>query len=783
MYKFLRVLLFASLYLSLAARAQPLPARTAQDYARAEHFLGYNTQPLVDRSMDPPTWLSGDRFWYRVLTPQGSEFMLVDPARKTKTAAFDPVKLAAALSTASGQRYEAARLPFRTFSFSPDEQRVLFSAGGKNWHYAVASGQVSADPLPARSSSTTASAPTEVASPDGRRVAFLRDYNLWVRDTQTQAETPLTMDGRKDYGYATDNAGYATTDKPVLLWSPDSRKIATFRQDQRAVGDMYLVTTNVGRPTLKAWKYPLMGDPDVLRLERVILEVDQPKVIKLQLPPDARRSTGCPDLSCEGKGLGDAAWNADATQLAFVSTSRDAKQVNFRVADAATGRVREVFSETVATYFESGRFLSNWRYLPQTQEVLWYSARDNWGHLYLYDATTGKLKRQITKGSWTVRELVRVDEKARQLYFLAGGREPGNPYFTYLYRISLDGGQLTLLTPEAGTHQVALSPSGRYFLDTYSQPDVPPVSLLRTAAGKLVLPLEKTDISRLLATGWKPPTPITTKAQDGQLALYGLLYTPTTLDPAKKYPVINFVYPGPQYGSVSQGGWSFTAARGDQQALAELGFIVVLIEGSCNPYRSKAFQDACYGHLLENTLSDQVTGLRQLAQRYPYLDLNRVGIWGHSGGGYAAATALFRYPDFYKVGIAESGIHDLRNYKDAWGEKYVGLLTPQADGTSTYSAQTTVPLAQNLQGKLLLAHGLLDNNVPPYNTLLVVEALINANKAFDLILFPQAQHAYGADALYMTRRRWDYFVQHLAGATPPHDYPLLAKPDARDGVL
>jgi dipeptidyl aminopeptidase/acylaminoacyl peptidase len=779
----LLALTIASLCVSAAVSAQQLPPLTAQDYARAERFIGYNTLPLIDRTMGTPTWLAGDRFWYRVLTPQGSEFILVDPTRKTKIAAFDQAKLAAALGSASSQRYEAARLPFATFTFSPDEQQLLFVSGGKNWHYDVASGHVKADPIAALSPRATAKAQNEVASPDGRRVAFLRDYNLWVRDTYTQAETPLTTDGIKDYGYATDNAGYATTDKPVLRWSPDLRKIATFRQDQRAVSDMYLVTTNVGRPTLNTWKYPFVGDKDVIRLERVILEVDHPKVVKLQLAPDPRRSTGCPDLSCEGKGLGDVAWNAEATQLAFVSTSRDVKQVNFRVADAVTGRVREVFSETEATYFESGRGFSNWRYLSKTQEVLWSSARDNWGHLYLYDAATGQLKHPITKGSWTVRELVRVDEKARQLYFLAGGREPGNPYFTYLYRIGLDGKHLTLLTPEAGNHVVTFAPSGRYFIDTYSQPDVPPVSQVRAADGQRVLPVEKTDISRLTATGWKPPTPITVKAQDGQIDLYGLLYTPTTLDPARKYPVINFLYPGPQYGSVSQGGWSFTAARGDHQALAELGFIVVLLEGSCNPFRSKSFQDACYGNLIENTLSDQVTGLRQLAQRYPYLDLNRVGIWGHSGGGYAAAAALFRYPDFYHVGIAESGIHDLRNYKDSWGEKYVGLLTPQADGTSNYSTQATVPLAKNLKGKLLLAHGLLDNNVPPYNTLLVVEALIKANKTFDLVVFPQAQHAYGPDAPYMTRRRWDYFVRHLAGVEPPQDYQMLPRTDSRDEAL
>jgi hypothetical protein len=305
--------LIACLCISTATLAQQMPALTTQDYARAERFMGYNTSLLIDRGMSAPTWLPGDRFWYRVLTPQGSEFVVVDPARKTKTAAFDPAKLAAALGTASGKSYEATRLPFRTFSFSPDEQQVLFSSGGKNWRYEVASGHVTASPTPTLSPSSAASAINEVASPDGRRVAFLRNYNLWVRDTQTKAETPLTTDGIKDYGYATDNAGYATTDKPVLLWSPDSRKIATFRQDQRAVSDMYLVTTNVGRPTLRTWKYPFVGDKDVIRIERVILEVEHPKVLKLQLAPDPRRSTGCPDLSCEGKGLGDAAWNADAT--------------------------------------------------------------------------------------------------------------------------------------------------------------------------------------------------------------------------------------------------------------------------------------------------------------------------------------------------------------------------------------------------------------------------------------------------------------------------------------
>lgn len=757
------------------AQAQQ-PVLTAQDYARAERFMIYNTQPLVDHALGQLNWLPDGRFWYRVATPQGSEFIVVDPARKTRTAAFDQGKLAAALSTAGGRPVEANRLPFRTFTFAPDGQAIAFGAGGKRWKYALASGQLSPDDPPAASPATAKNAANEVVSPNGQLAAYIQEYNLWVRDTKTGRTTQLTTDGVKDYGYATDNAGWTMSDAPVLRWSPDSRKIATFRQDQRRVGEMYLVTTNVGHPTLKAWKYPLAGDKEIAMIERVIIEVNPAKVVRLQVAPDPHRGSLSDDISSSGT-FDDVDWSADGAQLAFVSTSRDHKEEKMRLADATTGAVREVFQETVPTQYESGQRAINWRYLPKTKEVIWYSERDNWGHLYLYDATTGKVKHQITKGNWVVTQLLKVDEQARQLYFLADGREPGNPYFSQLYRIGLDGKHLTLLTPEAGNHQVTFSPSGRYFVDNYSQPNVPPVSVLRGLDGKLITTLEKADISRLTATGWKAPTPITVKAQDGQTDLYGLLFTPTNLDPARKYPVIDYIYPGPQGGGV--GSWAFSTARNDNQALAELGFVVVVIEGSCNPLRSKSYHDACYGNMAENTLGDQVAGIRQLAQRYPYLDLERVGIWGHSGGGYATAAAMFRYPDFFKVGISESGNHENRNYEDDWAERYIGLVKANPDGSTNYDNQANALYAKNLKGKLMLAHGLMDNNVPPYNTWLVVDALTKANKSYDLVVFPQAAHGFGQYSPYMTRRRWDYFVQNLAGATPPHDYEMTPRPDPR----
>jgi dipeptidyl-peptidase-4 len=406
--------------------------------------------------------------------------------------------------------------------------------------------------------------------------------------------------------------------------------------------------------------------------------------------------------------------------------------------------------------------------------LIWFSERDNWGHLYLHDSSNGKLKSQITTGDWVVTEIERVDEKARIVYFLATGREKDrNPYFRHLYRVDLNGKNLILLTPEDGNHVVALSPSGQFFTDTYSRPDAPPVTVLRDLSGKLLATVEKADITRLQASGWQPPVPFTVKARDGMTDLYGLMYKPTHFDPSKKYPVINHIYPGPQGGSV--GPASFAAARGDSQSLAELGFIVVEIDGMGNPLRSKKFHDAYFGNLGDNTLPDQITGMKQLARKYPWIDLDRAGIWGHSGGGYATADAMFRYPDFFKVGISESGNHDNREYEDDWGERYQGLLERKADGTTNYDDQANQNIAKNLKGHLLLMHGTLDDNVPPYNTLLVVNELIKANKDFDLLLLPNRRHGYAGEP-YVVRRRWDYFVRYLMGAEPPQGYELKPPP-------
>jgi dipeptidyl aminopeptidase/acylaminoacyl peptidase len=741
----------------VSGSAQTRATVTVADYERAEKFLNYNTTPLVSNGAVRANWLPDDRFWYRNQTAAGYEFLLVDAAKATKAPAFNHAAVATALTAAMGKPITATQLPFQIITMAADLQSFTFDSDRLQWSCDVRGSKCTSTDRPE-------STRNAVLSPDRQRAAFIRDYNLWVRDVTTGTETPLTIDGVKDYGYATDNAGWRFSDRPVVSWSPDSKKIATFRQDQRKTGDMYLVNTTVGHPTLLAWKYPLPGDAEITMIERIIIEIDGPKVIKLQLPPDQHRSTICDDILCGGEWV-DVQWHADGNEVAFVSTSRNHQQANLRVANATTGAIREVLEEKAETFLESGNGRVNWRSLPGSNEAIWFSQKDNWGHLYLHDLQTGKLKHAITSGEGNVTQLLRVDETNRMLYFQGVGRERGrDPYFRHFYRVSMDGKPAQLLTPEDADHDISVSPSGRYFVDNYGKPDVPTVSVLRDESGKVVLPLEKMDISRLLAVGWKPPMPITVKDRGGVGDLYGLLYRPTNFDPSKKYPIVNRIYPGPQTGSV--GSRQFSPSRADSQALAELGFIVVEIDGMGTPWRSKRFHAAYYGNMGDNTLPDQVAGMKELASRYPWIDIDRAGIYGHSGGGFATAAAMFRYPDFFKVGVSQAGNHDNRVYEDDWAEKWQGLLEKNPDGTTNYDNQANQLVAHQLKGKLLLAHGSMDSNVPYYSTLLVVDALIKANKDFDLIIFPNRGHGFGNEP-YMIRRRWDYFVRHLLGVEPP----------------
>ncbi|MFA6126302.1 MAG: DPP IV N-terminal domain-containing protein [Bacteroidales bacterium] len=710
---------FAGLFVILFLVANSLSAQepyapkvlTDKDYKQAEKYMNRNWSSLVYGAGVQPKWIDDNQFTYRTNTPDGLVTYLVDAKKKSK-------KVSVAETPAAPR--------------SMDRYRSM-----------------------------------GVLSPDGKKEAFIRDYNLWVKEVETKAETQLTKDGVEDFGYATDNAGWTRSDRPVMLWSPDSKKIATFQHDARGVGMMYMVSTNVGHPKLEAWKYPLPEDTVIFRVERVVIHLDGPKVVRLKMGPDQHRGT-ITDHIADGGVLGDAEWSEDGSKLAFVSVSRDHKDVALRVADPMTGDVRTVLKETETTFFESGFDMINWHMLAKSNEAIWFSQRSDWGHLYLYDLGTGALKNQVTTGDWRVLQLLHIDREGRKLLFTGSCREPGDPYFTYLYCVNFDGSDLKLLTPDSANHSVSFSPGYDYFVDTWSTPVTPPVSQLRDMKGKKLLDLEKADISKLTAAEWKAPIPITMKARDGVTDIYGLMYTPSFLDVNKKYPIINSIYPGPQSGST--GSRSFASVRGDQQAMAELGFIVVTIDAMGTPGRSKSFHEAYYGNMGDNGLPDHITGMKQLAARFKWIDIDRVGIFGHSGGGFASTDAILRYPDFFKVAVSGSGNHDNRNYEDDWGEKWQGLLTKNPDGTTSYDNQANQLLAKNLKGKLLITHGTMDGNVPLSNTMLVVQALIAANKDFDLILFPNAGHGYGSASSYMMRKRWNYFVKNLLGADTPKEF-------------
>jgi dipeptidyl-peptidase 4 len=774
--KLLFRLVAASLAFPFCSHAQTGRIYTSDDYTRAASLLHASTVSLVDHAVTHASFIGNHRFWY-IDTDHGMPTLMVaDAINRTKFAAYDQLRMAAALQAAGLNEKDPKRILPQEFDLLDNNRSAVITTNGTRYRctlgaeYRCSLELAGSAGLPKPSLKDASLADF---SPDGKRAIFLRDWNLWVRDITTGSEKQLTTDGVKDYGYATDNAGWIHSERAIVVWSADSKMLATFQQDQRKTGEMYTVSSRIGHPHLETWKYPLVGDQNVTMIERVIIDVDAAKVTRLKMPPDEHRSTLCDNLVCHA-GWEDVQWAEDGKTLAFASTSRDHKTETVRIADVATGAVRDVFTETVPSFLQSGYDHVNWRYLSRRNEILWFSQRNNWGNLYLYDASTGKLEHAVTQGDWNVDEVLRVDQETGDMILTGTGREPSeDPYYRRIYRANLDGKHLRLLTAEDADHVASVSGDGKFIIDIYSTPQKPQVMLLRDSSGRIIQEWTRGDITRLQAAGWIAPETFHVNGHDGKTDVYGLLFRPANLNTSQKYPIIDYIYPGPQFGSFGPHG--FRASRGDSNALAQLGFAVVHIEGMGNPRRSKAFQDAYLDDLGNNAIPDQISGLRELAQRYPWIDLDRVGMWGHSGGGNATVATMLRYPDFVKVGIAESGNHENRNYEDDWDEKWVGQLQSKAGGTTNYDSQANASYAANLKGKLMLAHGMLDDNVPVSTTLLLIDALEKANKDFSLVVFPEGHHSYGPTAgAYMMRRRWDYFITELMKATPPHEFAMPA---------
>ena len=754
---------------------------SSTDYARAEQLLPWNAAELLINDAVRPHWMSGDRFWFRNRGPRGWEFLMVDMTTGLRHPAFDHVRLASALSTAADTSYDATRLPFRDIAWVSGDRAIRFSVGrGRSWTCDVATYRC------AGPDTLAVTRANEVVSPDGAWVALERGGNLLVRPTAGGVEKALTTDGSSDWGYALANIGCCqqvtnvrnkTEQRPLVLWSPDSKRLVTTKWDQRNVRLMHLLETRNPGPILHSYRYALPGDSVIPRYDLHVFDVAAGRGVKVNVPTMDAVNTTCCWLSTDTVWK-DVRWGSGGDALYFTAGKRGFHELTLFTADPSTGVARNILTERGKTFVETSQFsgdIPNWRPLAGGNEVVWWSERDGWGHLYLVDAKTGEIRNRITNGDWLVAELLWVDEAARWVYFTAVGRESGrDPYFRHYYRAKLDGSVTQLLTTEDADHDIAVAPGGRFIVDNSARPDRPPVSVLRRIDGTMVQEIQRADATRLAAAGFRPPEPFTVRARDGITELRGLLWRPANFDSTKRYPIIDYIYPGPQVGSV--GTRQFAARQGGNAgALAELGFWVVQVDAMGTPGRSKAFHDAFYGNMTDNGIPDQVVAIKQLAGRIRQIDLDHVGIFGHSGGGFASTDALLTYPEFFKVAVSSAGNHDNRSYDFSWGEKYQGLLRKLSDSTDSFDSQSNWRKAKNLRGRLLLAYGTLDDNVHPVATQLVIDELIKANKDFDLLVMPNRNHGFAGEP-YMIRRTWDYFVRHLAGGEPPEGYELRRPP-------
>ncbi len=736
---------------------------TLADYARAEAFMSLDAK-VVGVTATTPQWIgSSDRFWYRVTRSRGHEFVLVDAERNTSQPAFDHARLADGIAAELGGRHVADSLSLSMLDLRPDERVLRARVAGRDIACDLVEYVCRVE--------TSVVRPGEIISPDGRWAAFVRDFNLYVRALDSSAEIQLTHDGIASfgYGYTTESSLLSVSraragqpDPARVLWSPDSQKLLSYRVDERLVPELPFIDMAPGgrynvRPKLYTARVAFPADSVTATAELVVFDVPSGRRIDVRDEPLY--------VNYDLIRFNLLRWSKTGKTVFYFREERGFHRIQLYAADASTGQVRRLVEERSTSYFWPGFHQGQWGVAGEGEEVIWPSDRDGWFHLYRYDDRAGQVARQLTSGAWRAKELQHVDAAGRWVYFLGNGREPGrDPYYSHLYRLRFDGTALQLLTPENGHHQVTFSPSGRYFIDRYSRTDLPPITVLRTRDGKLVRELERANIGALLAAGWRVPERFHAKGRDGTTDIYGVLYRPANFDSTKRYPVIDFIYGGPQSIHAPR---MFTAG----EAIAELGFLVVRIDGMGTPGRSKAFQELSYGAGFAEGggLEDHIAVLKALATRYPYLDLSRVGIYGHSGGGYSSARALFDYPDFFKVAVSSAGSHDQYLYQLEWGERFIGR---PGDDPAAYALQANSGRVANLRGKLLLAHGDMDDDVHLVNTMQLVHALVVANKDFDLMILPGRNHSTMASDRYFVRRRWDYFVRHLLGVEPPPEYKI-----------
>ncbi|MGH7460192.1 MAG: DPP IV N-terminal domain-containing protein [Longimicrobiales bacterium] len=780
--------LFTQLVTSSTVSAQRWPdTLSATAYARAERFMQHKMGNKVYRAAADIHWLKdGYRFWYGVQTADGTEYNLVDPARNTKQLLIDRPQLAKALSAATDSIVEANRFTLANLELSENLKNVQFNFGAKRFDCDLVTYQCTTVARPA------ATDPAARRSPDGAWDAFVKDHDLYVRRVACTTDSDagecavrLTTDGNVNWSYgragtfgSISAARRSTPRTPMLVWSPDSKKIAIMRWDQRGVENFYYISSTTIRPELLVAPQSIPGDSIVERYDLYVADVTDKSLVRIETQQIPWVRGGM----TEGVNASNFAhWAPGSDRFLFLSNDRGATRLSLMSADAKTGQARRLITDSIlpgntaiSEYIISSGI---WR-RSRGNDVFWYSERDGASHIYRHDAG-GKLLNKVTEGAWNVMDIVHADT-IRGTFFLRGtGREP-NTFRAHskLYRVQPDGAGLTLLTPEPGEHTGNFSPDGRFFVDNYSQIDVPPVIVLRsTENGRVIRELERADISYAASLGWKPPTVFDVISADGVTRLHGVMWKPTNFDSTRRYPVVDHIYPMP-LGSHTNWGFSGSGPASEYQALAEIGFIVVHIQPrgvrDPSPAIRNIYRTEYGGRYGEATLPDHVEALKQLGGRYPWFDISRIGLYGTSGGGFVTTAGMLRYPDFFKAGVAFAGNHDDRSEQNVVGESWRGLYKRDANGRDNYEGDANYLLAGNLKGKLMLVHGDLDEAVHPAMTIRLASALIDAGKRFDMMILPDQGHTSGG--WYGSRLMFDYFVRHLMGLEPP-EYPFTGTTD------
>ncbi len=724
-------------------------ATTADDYRRADSLPSIIEGKTFFASVRP-LWI-GNRgiFMYENLTPSGREYVVINPLNHTRVPAFDQKRFAAAFEKVTGLKVVPGRLPIRNLIFSDRLGSFAFEYDGYNWicekrDYSITkrdrliSGNRQAGWLWGFRDETIG---PPVDSPDGKWKAFIRDYNVFIRSNTDGSEYQLSHDGGTGEYYSS-----------YIRWSPDSKKLVSSRVRPAEKNFIHYIESSPSgqlRPRHFTYEYPKPGDA-VPQFYPQLFDAISRKHIRV----DDKNT----DNQYTQYSVNNLLWSRDGSYFTYEYNRRGHQLYQVLKVDAETGLSRVIIDERSPTFIDySGK---RFRYdLEETDEIIWASERDGWNHLYLYDSERCELKNQITKGDWVVRGVEYVDAANRQIVFRAGGLEPGDPYFIHYYRINFDGTDLTRLTDGDGTHEAFFSPDRNFFIDTWSRVDLPPVSVLRkTSDGSMVMALEKADISELLKTGIRLPEPFVARGRDGITDIWGIIIRPMNFDPSKKYPVIEYIYAGPHSNHVPK---AFRPIHGEMHQLAELGFIVVQIDGMGTSNRSKAFHDVCWKNLRDAGFPDRIPWIKAAAASYAYMDTSRVGIYGGSAGGQNAAGAVLFHPEFYKVAVAACGCHDNRMDKIWWNEQWMGWPVGEE-----YALSSNVENAWRLKGKLLLINGEMDDNVDPASTEQFVNALIKAGKEFEYVFVPGAGHISDGGS-YGTRKQRDFFVRHLLGAEPP----------------